>query len=68
MLRVLASLFTVCLVVSSAAAIPADMNPSDIVNGQFAAVPAITSASSPNNVAQWLVGMDDIFTRVATGA
>ncbi|EGZ20265.1 hypothetical protein PHYSODRAFT_313007 [Phytophthora sojae] len=43
------------------------MNPSDIVNGQFAAVPAITSASSPNNVAQWLVGMDDIFTRVATG-
>ncbi|GMF29669.1 unnamed protein product [Phytophthora fragariaefolia] len=43
------------------------MNPSDIVNGQFAAVPAITSISGPSDAVDWLVGMDEIFTRVATG-
>ncbi|KAL4173003.1 hypothetical protein KRP22_008160 [Phytophthora ramorum] len=43
------------------------MDPSSIVNGQFAAVPAITSASSPSDTVDWLVGMDEIFTRVATG-
>ncbi|KAG6615405.1 uncharacterized protein IUM83_05092 [Phytophthora cinnamomi] len=45
----------------------APMDPSDIVNEQFAAVPAITGASSPSDVVDWLVGMDEIFTRVATG-
>ncbi|GMF09772.1 unnamed protein product [Phytophthora lilii] len=44
-----------------------NMDPSDIVNGQIAAVPAITSASSPSDVVDWLIGMDEIFTRVATG-
>ncbi|KAE8975148.1 hypothetical protein PR003_g26644 [Phytophthora rubi] len=81
MQHVLASLtlFAACLAVSvsSVAATPqsgsalitgaATMDPSDIVNGQFAAVPAITSSSSPSDVVDWLVGMDDIFTRVATG-
>ncbi|KAL3659578.1 hypothetical protein V7S43_015256 [Phytophthora oleae] len=43
------------------------MDPSDIVNGQFGAVPPISSVSSTSDVVDWLVTMDEIFTRVATG-
>ncbi|KAF4322426.1 hypothetical protein BBO99_00000265 [Phytophthora kernoviae] len=43
------------------------MDPSDIVNGQFAALPGITCDSSPSDVVDWLVGMDEIFTRISTG-
>ncbi|KAF4034816.1 hypothetical protein GN244_ATG13177 [Phytophthora infestans] len=56
--------------ISSFAATPTsilNMDPSDIVNGQFGAVPPITSASSASNVVDWLVTMDEIFSRVATG-
>ncbi|OWZ18713.1 hypothetical protein PHMEG_0007142 [Phytophthora megakarya] len=43
------------------------MDPNDIVNDQFSAVTAISSASSPSDVEAWLGSMDEIFTRVATG-
>ncbi|POM57730.1 hypothetical protein PHPALM_37720 [Phytophthora palmivora] len=43
------------------------MDPNDIVDAQFGAVSPITSASSPNDVVTWLVTMDEIFTRIATG-
>lgn len=43
------------------------MDPSDIVDGQFAAVPTVTCDSSSVDVEKWLVTMDEIFTRVATG-
>ncbi|KAG1690824.1 hypothetical protein DVH05_027426 [Phytophthora capsici] len=44
-----------------------NMDPNDIVNGQFGAVPPISSTSSTNDVISWLGTMDEIFTRVATG-
>ncbi|KAG7383714.1 hypothetical protein PHYPSEUDO_003393 [Phytophthora pseudosyringae] len=44
-----------------------NMDPSDIVNRQFGAVPPVTSTSSPRDIVDWLVTMDEIFTRVATG-
>ncbi|KAK1930069.1 hypothetical protein P3T76_014303 [Phytophthora citrophthora] len=44
-----------------------NMDPNDIVNGQFGAVPPISSASSTSDVVNWLGTMDEIFTRVATG-
>lgn len=75
------TLFTLCLIVSTVTASSQsnlalitgtaqnilNMDPNDIVNGQFDAVPLVTSASSPSDVVDWLATMDEIFTRVATG-
>ncbi|KAF1780327.1 hypothetical protein GQ600_3372 [Phytophthora cactorum] len=44
-----------------------NMDPSDIVNGQFGAVPPITSTSSASDIVDWFITMDEIFSRVATG-
>ncbi|KAG7398539.1 hypothetical protein PHYBOEH_010903 [Phytophthora boehmeriae] len=43
------------------------MEPNDVVNDQFAALPPISYVSSSTAVADWLVGIDEIFARVATG-
>ncbi|ETI49328.1 hypothetical protein F442_06816 [Phytophthora nicotianae P10297] len=44
-----------------------NMDPGDVVNGQFDAVPPITSTSSASEAVDWLTTTDEIFSRVATG-
>jgi hypothetical protein len=60
--------FTSALITGTARAqVSTSMDPSAIVDGQFGAVPPVTSASSSDDVVSWLSTMDEIFTRVATG-